>query len=142
MTESRLEDGPPDLGDAVTQVMTAPVIFADGEVTLRFLAETMTEQAVGSVILLGPNGPSMMVTEQDVVSALAGGSHPDSTWAADVATPELISVGPEASLLEAIQIMAANDIRHLPVRDRGEIVGMVSSRDILRVVSGLWTQPA
>jgi len=107
---------------------------------LRSIASTMAEERVGSVVLLGPDGPTMVVTEQDIVTAVAAGHHVDSTWGADVASRHLITVGPEATLEEVVQLMADNDIRHLPVRAGGEIIGMVSARHVLRMVADHWTE--
>jgi CBS domain-containing protein len=65
---------------------------------------------------------------------LADGADPDGVWAADVAAEDIMSADPEETVVTAIGIMADNGIRHLPIRDEGEIVGMVSARDLLRAV--------
>lgn len=126
-----------DLLVRVRHVMSSPVVFADTEATLRALAATMGEENVGAVVLLGPDGPSMIVTERDVIEALADGADPDDTWAAEVATIDLVAADPEDALLDVARAMANHNIRHVPVRANGSVVGMVSARDVLRAVSGL-----
>lgn len=126
-----------DLLVPVRHVMSRPVIFADAEATLRDLAATMAEEGVGAVVLLGPDGPSMIVTERDVVEALADGADPDDIWGAEVAALDLVAADPEDRLVDVARVMADHNIRHVPVRGNGSVVGMVSSRDVLRAVSGL-----
>lgn len=124
-----------DLLVPVRYVMSSPVLFADAEATLRDLAGAMAENSVGAVVLLGRDGPSMIVTERDVLEALADGADPDDVWAAEVAAVDLVAATPEDRLVDVAGLMAEHNIRHVPVRSDGSVVGMVSARDVLRAVS-------
>lgn len=126
--------GASPLLEPVHRLMTRPVVFADTEMTLRTLAATMAEESVGAVVLLGPDGPSTIVTERDIVEALADGADPDDTWAAEVASLDLVTADPDDTVAEVVRMMVTHDIRHVPVRAYGSVVGMVSARDVLRVV--------
>lgn len=125
----------PDLLVPVRYVMTSPVIFADAEASLRDISGAMAEGCVGAVVLLGRDGPSMIVTERDVVEALADGADPDDVWGAEVAAVDLVAADPEDRLIDVARVMAEHNVRHVPVRANGSVVGMVSSRDVLRVMT-------
>jgi CBS domain-containing protein len=61
---------------------------------------------------------------------------------ADLMTDSVFSLGPEASLRELQELMWEHDIRHVPiVDDRGELVGLVSQRDLARATDGTATLP-
>jgi len=115
--------------------MSRPVVFSDAEVTLRSLAGAMAAQGVGAVVVLGPDGPSMLVTEHDIVVALSHGADPDASWGADAASRELLTADPDDTILDAVRIMAAVNVRHLPVLAGTEVIGMVSARDVLRLLA-------
>lgn len=53
-------------------------------------------------------------------------------------TPSVYLLGPEASLDDALELMQEHGIRHLPVLDQGEVVGIVSERDILTHIGKQW----
>jgi signal-transduction protein with cAMP-binding, CBS, and nucleotidyltransferase domain len=97
-------------------------------------AQAMAGQKSGAVIVLGPDGPTSIVTERDVVRALADQADPDTVWAADVASSDLTAIDPDTTVAEAVGLMAATQIRHLPVKSNGEVVGMVVDEDILDVL--------
>ncbi|HZD74443.1 MAG TPA: CBS domain-containing protein [Actinomycetota bacterium] len=72
-----------------------------------------------------------IVTERDVVAALAEGADPKSTRVADYMTELPVTVAPDEDLAVAAQRMAELGVRHLPVVDGHRLVGMLSIRDLL-----------
>ncbi|HXY45941.1 MAG TPA: CBS domain-containing protein [Acidimicrobiales bacterium] len=125
------------LGCPVTHVMATPPVFGDPEMSLRAVAETMSADEVGALVLLSPEGPSSIVTEHDIVNALALDANADSVWAADVSSGDLLSLEASATVADAIRLMASEGVRHLPVRREGDVIGMVSSRDVIVAVAHL-----
>jgi signal-transduction protein with cAMP-binding, CBS, and nucleotidyltransferase domain len=105
--------------------------FVDPEDTLRVAAQSMAGQKTGAVIVLGPDGPTSIVTERDIVRALADQADPDTVWAADVASSDLAAIDPDTTVAEAVELMAKIQIRNVPVKSNGEVVGMVMAEDIL-----------
>ncbi len=106
-----------DLSCPVEHVMRgAPVV--DPETTLRSTAQAMVADRAGAAIVRGPDGPTNIVTEGDVVRALADGADPDIIWAADVASTRLVSVSPGATLADAVRRMSEEGIHHVPVKVR------------------------
>ncbi len=92
----------------------------------------MVEQAVGSVVVVGPSGALQgIVTDRDLRErVLAAGRSPDEPVAAIMSAP-LLTISPEAFLFEALLEMTRRDIHHLPVVEGGRLVGVVSSHDLL-----------
>jgi CBS domain-containing protein len=129
------EPGGWDLWSPVRAMMTTPVTTITGEATLRTAAELMATEGMGALIVERPNGSFRVITERDLVLALADGADPDAVTAADVASPDLLTADPEDMVKEVAAVMADYGIRHVPVQADGKVVGMVSARDILRAVA-------
>ena len=104
--------------------------------TLRDAARLMTEKGVGAAVVSddGSGGPGV-VSERDILNSLGRGEDPDAERVGDHMTDKVISAAPDWSLERAAVEMARRHIRHLVVVDGGELVGMLSMRDIVRV----WT---
>ena len=104
--------------------------------TLRDAARLMTEKGVGAAVVLDDEtgGPGV-VSERDILNSLGRGEDPDAERVGDHMTDKVISAAPDWSLERAAVEMARRHIRHLVVVDGGELVGMLSMRDIVRV----WT---
>jgi len=117
----------------VGHVMSPPS-FVEPDSSLRKTARTLAEQGPGSAAILGRQGPTSIVTERDVVTAVATNADPDRTDASDVGSECLVSVSVDAPVLEVLREMAALGIRHMPVLSDGEIVGVVAAEEVLRLV--------
>jgi signal-transduction protein with cAMP-binding, CBS, and nucleotidyltransferase domain len=109
--------------------------FVDPESTLRSAAQAIVRQGDGAAVVLGPGGPASIVTEHDLVNALAQQADPDTVWVADVATSDLIAVELTTSNLDAVRHMVSQRVRHLPVKSNGEVVGLVVAEDILELLA-------
>jgi CBS domain-containing protein len=118
--------------DAVaTLARRAPVVIAADE-TLRAVAHTLWTESVGALVVGDTRHPVGVISERDVVTALAQGANPDVVTAADIMTRYVISARLEDPLFDAASQMLDDAIRHLPVADEnGTVVGMVSIRDLL-----------
>ncbi len=104
--------------------------------TLRDAARLMTEKSVGAAVVIDEEsqGPRI-ISERDLLNSLGRGEDPDSERVADHLSDTLIAAAPDWSLERAAMEMARRHIRHLVVIDAGELKGMLSMRDIVRV----WT---
>jgi CBS domain-containing protein len=122
----------PHTRDAVaTLARRAPVVIAADE-TLRAVAHTLWSESVGALVVGDARHPVGVISERDVVSALAQGADPDAVSAADAMTRYVISARLEDPLFDAASQMLDAAIRHLPVADEnGTVVGMVSIRDLV-----------
>ena len=115
-------------------VHRAPVIvFLD--TTLRACAKVMAEESIGVVLVDGPHGPVGVLSERDIVAAVAGGAGVDFHRARDYMTADVDSVPETATIADAAREMLRNEIRHMAVTRGERTVGIVSMRDVLAVLS-------
>jgi signal-transduction protein with cAMP-binding, CBS, and nucleotidyltransferase domain len=93
----------------------------------------MTEKGTGAAIVFDEESPApRIITERDVLRALGTGKDPDNENVGDYMSESVISAAPDWSLEQAAEEMCKRGIRHLVVVDRGELVGVLSMRDIVR----------
>lgn len=115
----------------VQDLMTGPVDVCLPETTLRRVAERMTEEEIGSLAVVKQGALLGIVTERDVVRAVAEGKDPAHTRVDRVMTPNPDSLEPDVSVEDAASWMLAAGYRHLPVVEGDRIVGMVSMKDLM-----------
>ena len=121
----------------VREGMSSVVLAVGPGHTLRETATKMTEKGTGAALVFDDESPApRIITERDILLALGGGRDPDEATVADHMSDSVISASPDWSLERAAEEMVQRGIRHLVVVDRGELVGVLSMRDIVRC----WTQ--
>jgi CBS domain-containing protein len=119
--------------DPARSIMVRPVIEVDGQSSLRHVAERMSGAGVGAVLVVR-GAATGILSERDVVRALADGADPDEVWAADVMTTPVLWVAPDDSISSVAELMELGGVRHAPVREGGRAIGMISVRDVLDVL--------
>jgi CBS domain-containing protein len=125
----------------VSEIMTGAAVTDQSDDTLADAARKMWNQQTGSLLVVDGEDLVGIVTERDVLKAVATRVPLDETRIAQVMTKDLITVGPGTSLREAARIMAEKWIRHLPVLDNGKLVGVLSQRDLAGVLAGALNEP-
>ncbi|MFP3950610.1 MAG: cyclic nucleotide-binding/CBS domain-containing protein [Candidatus Bathyarchaeia archaeon] len=120
----------------VREAMSSPVVSIDENSDLVNTARLMRERNVGAIIIVSGDGqPVGIVTERDIVNrVVAEGKNPNSVKAKTVMSSPLRVVEPDVSLLEAMNLMDKLHIRRLGVTYKGELVGVVSDRDMMRIM--------
>ena len=104
--------------------------------TLRQAAAAMVARNVGAALVIDDEAPTAgIVTERDLLLSVGAGEDPDVEPVAGHMSESLIAAEPEWSLEHAAAEMSRRSVRHLVVFDGGEVVGILSMRDIVRV----WT---
>ena len=121
----------------VRDVMTEATITDASTDTLRSAAERMWRQQTGSLLVMDGDRLAGIITERDVLRAVALGADPATATVDEAMTAEVFTVGPDMPLRDAAREMAVRWIRHLPVEDGGRLVGMVSMRDITGIFAAL-----
>ena len=123
----------------VKDIMSSPVVTLDENATSNKVATLMEENDLGCVIVTNKAGkPVGIITERDlVVRVLAKNLVPDAIKAKEIMTAPLVTIQPEATISEAARRMSRLDIRRLGVVYKGNLVGLISSRDILGVMPEL-----
>ena len=119
----------------VSDAMTTAVITIGPSHTLREASSVMAERAIGSVVVHDPEavGPGIL-TERDVVRAVADGLDLDKATAGDHLTTDSAYGSPVWSLDEATEAMRRGGFRHLVVVEGSAVVGIISMRDIVRAL--------
>ena len=104
--------------------------------SLRDAARMMSERGVGAAVVIDPEaaGPGIF-TERDLARSLGAGEDPDAELVARHMSSEIVYAAPDWSLEEAAVTMVQRGFRHLIVVDGGELAGVLSMRDVVRV----WT---
>jgi predicted transcriptional regulator len=123
-----------DGNDQVHQLVQRPTVYVHPNDTLRRVAQTFIEESIGAALVRGPHGAIGLVSERDIVRALADGANPDRMRAEEVMTEDLITVGPNDDVIDAVHRMLDAEIRHLPVVEDGVAGGMISARDALQML--------
>ncbi|MFN8035646.1 MAG: CBS domain-containing protein [Acidimicrobiia bacterium] len=115
-------------------VWTDPVAVEPGA-TLRALAGLLTEYGIGVVVVRRGADAVGVVSERDVVAAIGERGDPDVMTVADVMSNDVISVTPDTPVFEVALRMVDANLRHLAVAEGDDIVGIVSIKDIVRVLT-------
>jgi CBS domain-containing protein len=110
-------------------------VYVHANDTLKDVAQTFIEESIGAALVRGPHGVIGLVSERDLVRALADGASLTRTRVETVMATELVTVSPGDELLDAVHRMLDAEIRHLPVVEDGVAYGMVSARDALRALA-------
>jgi len=123
----------------VKDVMSSPVVTVQENSPANRVAELMDKDDLGCIIVANKQGkPLGIITERDlVVRVLAKNARPDSLEAKEVMTSPLITIEPDATISEAARRMSRLNIRRLVVIYKGQITGLVSSKDVLGVMPEL-----
>jgi len=123
----------------VKDVMTSPVVTVDEEAPSNKIAKLMDENNLGCVIITNKaKKPVGIITERDLVKrVLSKNVVPDTIKAKEIMTSPLVTIEPEATISEAARRMNRLDIRRLGVVYKGNLVGLISSRDVLGVMPEL-----
>lgn len=121
----------------VSEGMTDVVLTIGPGHSLREAASAMWQRRVGAAVVVDPDahGPGV-ITERDILRAVAQGSDPEVERVGDHLTGNLTFAAPEWSLEHAAATMVRGGFRHLVVVQGSELVGILSMRDIVRVWCG------
>lgn len=117
--------------DPVRTIMGAPAIALEPETTLGTAAMVLRDKQIGALAVVGGRRLVGLLSERDVVAAVADGADTDVVSVADVMSDHPFPVSPGTPIREAADVMLRAGVRHLPVTEADEVVGMVSIRDAL-----------
>ena len=115
----------------VGQLMSRDLSVVTEDMTVKQAAGQMHDQRIGSLLVRKGNDFSGIVTETDVVRAVAEHDDVAKTSVVHVMSSPILTVEKKLSPHYARDLMANKRIRHLAVSDNGKIVGILSARDLL-----------
>jgi CBS domain-containing protein len=115
-----------------TGMSTSVVTVAPGA-TLHDAAQSMAERNVGAAVVIDPEQPGPgIITERDLLQSVGRGEDPNAELVRNHLSAKLTFASPDWSLERAAEAMVRGGFRHLVVVDGGEMVGVLSMRDIVR----------
>jgi len=116
----------------VGDIMTKSLITLPDNSNAKKVAVAMSGNDIGSVIITKDGHPVGIITERDMVErVIARDLKPESTLAKSIMSSPVSVIDPKAEVMEAARKMAKLRIRRLVVVERGEMTGIITSRDIL-----------
>jgi len=113
-------------------IMRDPVTV-EPEISIRDAARIMKREGVGSLLVVEGGEPKGLVTERDIVYAIASDVSLDSE-VENIMSTNLVTAESTTEVSEAAVLMAGRKIRHLVVTEGGKVVGVISLRDVARVL--------
>jgi len=116
---------------SVRDVMTPEVETATSSQLLREAARLMKDGDFGSIPVVDDGRLVAVLTDRDIViRAVAEGLDASTTQVGQVASSDPVTVAPDQSLDDAVEIMTHYQVRRLPVVEEGRLVGVLSQADI------------
>jgi len=116
----------------VAEHMTRSLLTVSADATLGEASSAMAERGVGAVVVLDGDSIAAILTERDVMKAVAAGQDgtaPVTDWM----TRHPDTIEPDDTTDHAASLMIHGGFRHLPVVEDGKVVGIVSIRDLTKV---------
>ena len=117
----------------VADIMSSPAVTATPSETMAEATGRMQETKVGSVVVVDGNRAIGILTERDLVRFAASGADASATKVSEWMTDDPNTVAPDVEVTEAWKSLAEHGYRHIPVVKDGELVGIVSMRDLVRI---------
>jgi CBS domain-containing protein len=116
----------------LADLMTRDLVAVAPEDTIGEAAQKMVDRGIGSAVVSDFGRLVGILTERDVLRAVAARTHSSETRVREWMTADPITGDPETPAGDAAEIMLERGFRHLPVVENGRPVGIVSVRDVLR----------
>ena len=120
----------------VRDFMTALIITAEADTLVVDAAKLMAAEDIGSLLVTKADVLAGMVTRREVIGAQV---FSDETYqnlsVEDIMTTPVVTIGPDADLGQAISLINQTGKRHIPVIEGNDIIGLVSTTDIIRVLA-------
>ena len=120
---------------SVGEMMATDVLSVAPEDTIGEAAQKMVDRGVGAAVVLDYGRLIGIFTERDLMRAVADRVHSSEARVREWMTGEPITISPDTSAEEAAQTMLDNGFRHLPVVEGERAVGILSIRDVARLIT-------
>jgi CBS domain-containing protein len=120
----------------VKNVMTKTVITINKDSSVHEVAKIMSEKGIGCIVVTDNGAPVGMATERDILRrVVAKGLIASKIKMNEIMSKPLITINGSMPIINAIRVMEKNNVRRLPIVEKGKLVGIVTQRDLLRVLA-------
>ncbi len=117
-----------------------PVSVSKAE-SLSGAAKLLADEDIGALVVVGSPGVAGVISERDLVRAIADGCDLDLTEVCEYMTESPVACEEDAALGDAIGKMNESGIRHVVVTSDGDVTGMISMRDVVGLLGPRWPEP-
>ncbi len=114
----------------VRQLMQKELVTIIPTATIHEVALKMKEQNVGTVIIIDEGHIEGIVTDRDIALSVAEFKDPNTVHVFDIMSKGIKTVQANDDILTALRIMKEENVRRLPVKENGKLVGLLSSADL------------
>ena len=120
--------------EPLLKISHCPATCVPPDETICATVKAMVKARVGAAAVMNPDGSlAGIFTERDLMTrVVAQHRDPETTAVGDAMTTEPVTITPDTSLEQALEVMVSNHFRHLPVMDGDAVVGMVTVRRVLK----------
>jgi CBS domain-containing protein len=116
----------------VQDIMKKSVVTVDPELTLADVAKIMTNNRIGSVIVMNKAKPVGIVTDDDIVGSIARGEDPRKIRISRLGKRrKFVTTSPDENILNVTRRMVKSGVKRIPVLKNGKLVGIVSDKELL-----------
>lgn len=122
---------PVTLHEPIRTLVRGPLATCRPLATLRGVAAVLADNLVGALVVGQPEEVVGIVSERDLVRAVAEGMDPDDDRVRDVMSAPVRTIEHDSPISTAAELMLREEIRHLVVMEGHFAVGVVSMRDVL-----------
>src|SRR5262249_33964004 len=116
---------------SIREIMAYDPAFTSPDTPVSEAAGPMSHRKIGAGVVCDREKIVGILTERDLLRAVAGGQRPDKLLVCDLMTRAPFTIDANASWTTAADLMVKHAIRHLPVVEEGRLVGMLSVRDLM-----------
>ena len=116
----------------IRDAMTSNPCSIDADKSVAYAAKMMRDEDVGYAPIVEGKRLVGAITDRDIaVKVVAEGKDPQTATVREIASTDLVTVGPEQDVAEALRLMAQNQVRRLPVVEHdGQLVGVLAQADV------------
>ncbi len=127
-----------ETGISVSEIMTKKPVVVTPDTSVVECSRIMKENDVSSIAVKEGTRIVGIITEKDIIRRAIANKKELDTPIKEVMSRELVRIGPEEDIYNALLIMNQENIRRLPVVSRGELIGLLTDKDILKIQPSLF----
>ena len=121
------------MANNIRQVMTPSPETVEADKTAAEAAKLMKKIDAGMIPVVQNERLVGTVTDRDIaIRVVAEGKDPVATTVAEIASKDVVTIGPDQDIAEALGLMASNQVRRLPVVEGETLIGVIAQADVAR----------
>lgn len=121
-----------EVSSRVGELESSALVDISSLATLREAADELVSQSVGALLVVRPNGRRAVLSERDIVTAIAEGTDPSEERVGDWCSNDVVAVPGDTSPADAVAAMQEAQVRHLVVDCESGETRVVSMRELVK----------